>query len=171
MNNNVMTRPSEVVRDFLQGLLLGLPKGNMGAVDQHMTPDVEMIVVGTTSPELLEVLPWGGKHVGPEAVKKFFVDLLGRNVQVLTFGIDEIIEQDASVALFGVLQIQARQTGIVIESEYALRIKIRDGQIARYHLFENSYHVATAFRVAGAWEVETAEEGRRTVPAPTEGLM
>ena len=48
-----------------------------------MTPDVEMIVVGTTSPELLQVLPWTGKHVGSEAVKKFFVDLLGRNVPPL----------------------------------------------------------------------------------------
>jgi len=170
MNNNVMTKPSEVVRDFFQELFLGMPKGDLGAVDRHMTPDVEMIVVGTTSPELLRVLPWVGKHVGSEAVKKFFVDLLGRNFEVLDFGIDEIIEQDASAALFGVLKIQARQTGTVIESEYALRIKIRDGRIARYHLFENSYHIATAFRVAGAWEVETAEEGRRAVPALTEGL-
>jgi ketosteroid isomerase-like protein len=162
MSSNI-AKPSDVVRSYFQELLPGLPKGNMGAVDRHMTPDVEMIVVGTTSPELLRVLPWSGKHVGPEAVKKFFVDLLGRNVEVLDFGIDEIVEQDASAALFGTLRIQARQTGTVIESEYALRIKIRDGKIAFHHLFENSYHIATAFRVAGTWEVETAE-GRRTVP-------
>jgi hypothetical protein len=37
----------------------------MGAVDRHMTPDVEMIIVGMTSPELLQVIPWDGKHVGP----------------------------------------------------------------------------------------------------------
>ena len=170
MNNRIMTRPSEVVRDFFQELFAGLPEGEMGAVDRHLTPDVEMIVVGTTSPELLQVLPWSGKHVGPEAVKKFFVVLLGRNVEVLNFGIDEIIELNESAALFGTLKIRARQTGTVIESEYALRIKIRDDKIARYHLFENSYHIATAFRVAGAWEVETAEEGRRTVPATDEGL-
>jgi hypothetical protein len=49
MNNKVVTKPSEVVRDFFQELLVGLPKGNMGAVDRHMTPDVEMIIVGTPS--------------------------------------------------------------------------------------------------------------------------
>jgi hypothetical protein len=38
----------------------------MAAVDRHMTPNVEMIIVGTTSPELLQVIPWGGKHVGPD---------------------------------------------------------------------------------------------------------
>jgi hypothetical protein len=65
MNNKVMTKPSEVVRDFFQELVAGLPTGNMGAVDRHLTPDVEMIIVGTTSPELLQVIPWGGKHVGP----------------------------------------------------------------------------------------------------------
>jgi len=107
--------------------------------------------------------------VGSEAVKNFFVELLGRSVEVLDFGIDEIIEQDASAALFGTQRIRARQTGTAIEAEYALRIKIRDDKIARFHLFENSYHIATAFRVAGAWEIETAD-GRRTVPAMTTGL-
>src|SRR5262244_450128 len=168
MNNRLMTRPSEVVRDFFQELFAGLPKGNMGAVDRHLTPDVEMIVVGTTSPELLQVLPWSGKHVGRGAVKTFFTDLLGRNIEVLDFVIEEIIEQHESAALFGTLKIRARQTGTVIESEYALRIKTRDDKIARYHLFENSYHIATAVRVGGAWEIETAE-GHRTVPALTEG--
>src|SRR5262245_6671871 len=169
MNNKVMTKPSKVVRDFFQELVAGLPTGNMGAVDRHMAPDVEMIIIGTTSPELLQVLPWCGKHVGHEAVKNYFVDLLGRSVEVLDLPIDEIIEQDAAAALFGTLKVRARQTGTAIEFEYALRIKIRDAKIARFHLFENSYHVATAFRVAGAWEVETAE-GRRTVPPPAARL-
>jgi ketosteroid isomerase-like protein len=69
---------------------------------------------------------------GREAVTNSFVDLHGRSVEVLDFGIDEIIEQDASAALFGTFKIRAPQTGTAIESEYALRIKIRDGQIARY---------------------------------------
>src|SRR5262245_28359336 len=69
MNNNATPKPSVVVRDFFQELMLGLPKGNMGAIDRHMTADVEMIVIGTTSPELVQVLPWVGKHVGREAVK------------------------------------------------------------------------------------------------------
>jgi ketosteroid isomerase-like protein len=131
-----------------------------------MTHDVEMTIIGTTSQELLQVMTWSGLHVGPEAVKDFFLNLLGRSIEVLDFRIDEIIEQDASAALFGVLKVRARQTGAVVESEYALRIKLRDDKIARYHLFENSYHIASAFRVAGVWEVETAD-GLRTVPATT----
>jgi len=168
MKNEVTPKTSDVVRDFFQELFAGLPEGNLGAVDRHMTPDVEMIVVGTTSPELLQVLPWCGKHVGSEAVKNFFRHQLGPNIQILDFGIDEIIEQGASAALFGTFRIRARQTRTTIEAEYALRIKIRDGKIARYHLFENSYHIATAVRVGGAWEIETAE-GHRSVPALTEG--
>jgi hypothetical protein len=42
MNDKVMTKPSEVVRDFFQELVAGLPTGNMGAVDRHTSPDVEM---------------------------------------------------------------------------------------------------------------------------------
>jgi hypothetical protein len=30
MNDKVMTKPSEVVRDFFQELVVGLPTGNMG---------------------------------------------------------------------------------------------------------------------------------------------
>src|SRR5215813_8310938 len=162
-------RPSDVVGSFFQELFAGLPDGDMSAVDRHMTPDVEVIVVGTTSPELLQVLPWSGKHVGPEAVKTFFRQQLGPNIEVLDFGTDELIEQDASAAQFGTQRIRARKTGNVIQAWYALRIKIRDGKIALFHLFENSYYVATAVRVAGAWEVETAE-GRRTVPPRWERL-
>lgn len=167
MKSKVKTKPSKVVRDFFQELFAGVAKVNPAAVDRHMTSDVEMTVIGTTSPELLQVMTWAGKHVGRGAVKTFFTDLLGRNIEVLDFVIEEIIEQHESAALFGTLKVRARETAKTIESEYALRIKIRDDKIARYHLFENSYHIATAFRVAGAWEVETAEEGRRTVPALT----
>jgi ketosteroid isomerase-like protein len=166
MDNRIKTKPSTIVRNFFQELFAGLPAGDTSAVDRHMTHDVEMIVIGTTSRELLQVMTWSGMHVGPEAVKDFFLNLLGRSIEVLDFRIDEIIEQDAAAALFGTLKVRARQTGAVVESEYALRIKLHDDKIARYHLFENSYHIATAFRVAGAWDVETAE-GLRTVPATT----
>jgi ketosteroid isomerase-like protein len=117
----------------------------MGAVDRHLTPDVEMIIVRTSSPGAAPGHPLDGKHVGREAVTNSFVDLHGRSVEVLDFGIDEIIEQDASAALFGPFEIRAPQTGTAMESEDALRIKIRDGQIARYHLFENLYLMASAF--------------------------
>jgi hypothetical protein len=48
MNNQLMAEPCEVVRDFFQELVAGLFTGNMGAIDRHMTSDVEMIIVGTT---------------------------------------------------------------------------------------------------------------------------
>jgi len=56
-----------------------LPEGNTAAVDRHTTGDVEMIFIGTNSPELLQVLPRCGKHVGSEAVKDFFRYQLGPN--------------------------------------------------------------------------------------------
>jgi hypothetical protein len=36
-----MTKPSEVVREFFQGLVAGLPTGNMQAVDRHMTSGLD----------------------------------------------------------------------------------------------------------------------------------
>src|SRR5262245_6112464 len=122
-------KPSEIIGSFFQELLAGMPEGNMDAIDRYMTADVEMIVVGTTSPELLQVLPWCGKHVGSEAVKDFFGHQLGPNIEVLDFGTDELIEQDGSVAQFGTQRVRARKTGVVVEAEYALRIKVRDGKI------------------------------------------
>src|SRR5262245_15532014 len=105
---NEATKPSEVVRRFFTELLAGLPEGDMSAVDRYMTRDVELIVVGTTSAELLQVLPWSGEHTGSEAVKNFFLNQLGPSIEVLEFGTDEFIEQDASAAQFGTQRIRAR---------------------------------------------------------------
>jgi hypothetical protein len=84
-------------------------------------------------------------HVEREAVTNYFMDLHGRSVEVLDFGIDEIIEQDASVALFGTFKIRAADgyRDRVWSTRCASRFANR--QIARYHLFENSYLVASAF--------------------------
>jgi uncharacterized protein len=169
MGNELRIKPSVVVRDFFQELFDGLPQGDMTAVDRYMTPDVEAIVNGTTSPELIQIMTWAGKHVGSEAVKNFFIERMSRTVEILDVGTHEIIEQGTSAAFFGTLRIRARRTGAVIESEYALRIRIRDGKISEYHIFENTYHIAASFRVAGAWEVETAE-GLREVPRRAEDL-
>jgi hypothetical protein len=107
MNDKVMTKPSEVV----------LP-------GSRCRPAHRQHVCGRPAHDSRR-----GVRVEREAVTNYFVDVHGRSVEVLDFGIDEIIEQDASVALFGTFKIRARKMGTAIE--FGVRAARQDSRIAR----------------------------------------
>jgi hypothetical protein len=120
-------------RSFVTTFFNGLRARDMGAVDRYMAPDFDFVARAPGGDPLGVDGMWGARR-------------------------------SRTTSNRGPLrQLCARQTGVVIDSEYALRIRVRDGLIVRFHLFENSYHVAAAFRRNGAWEIETSE-GKRLVP-------
>jgi ketosteroid isomerase-like protein len=82
---------------------------------------------------------------------------------VLSFDAREFIAQDDAVAVFGHFRYRAVSTGKDMETDWAIRIRMKDGRIARYHFFEDTFAIAAAFRHGGSWDVENAGR-RRTVP-------
>jgi len=148
----------QAVRDFFQAF----KNGDLGAIERLTTPDVEWLVVGTHTSETVAALPWVGLHKGRDAVNKFFAALVS-SIEVITFDPQDYIAQGDAVAVFGYFKYRAVSTKKLMETDWAIKIRLRDGKIARYHFFEDTYAIAAAFRHSGSWEIENGGK-RRQVP-------
>ncbi len=89
------------------------------------------------------LVPWIGRRTGRCGVAQFFYDLR-EQVEPVRFDLHSIVvEKDRAVAL-GELASRVRDTGRVIESEFAIEFTVRDALIIRYRLYEDSFAVAQA---------------------------
>lgn len=148
----------QTIKDFFAAF----GRGDLGAIDRYFTADVEYVVIGAEVPGTLRAIPWAGLHRGREAVKSFF-GLLTGSIEVVSFEPSEFIAQGDAVAVFGHFRYRAVSTGKVMETDWAIRIRMENGQISHYHFYEDTFAIAAAFRHSGTWEVENAGS-QRTVP-------
>jgi ketosteroid isomerase-like protein len=147
--------------EIVQNFFAAFAQRDLSAIDRYFAPDVVYTVIGTQSPETVTAIPWIGEYHKREGAKEFLAHLL-RNIEIIGFGSQEFIEQGDMVAVFGTFMYRATSTGKRFDSNYAIKIKIRDGLIAEYFFHENTYAVAEAFRQSGTWEIENDGQ-RRTV--------
>lgn len=90
-------------------------------------------------------VPWTGTRSSRQEISAFFeifpkVLTAPESFAVTTRVVDG---QDAMVTadcVFGVLA-----TGRKFTNRYALHLRVQDGRITRYHMYENSYAIAEAF--------------------------
>lgn len=87
-----------------------------------------------------------------------------RNLEVTAIGPREVISEGNKAAAFGWFRLHALSTGRTADIAYAIRFELRDGLIVRYHLLENTFDVAGAFRSCGEWCLDT-DGAKRTVPS------
>ena len=148
---------TEIVRSFFEAFA----RRDLSAIERYFAPDLVYTVVGTPASATKAALPWIGEYRGREGAKEF-VAHLQRNIEIIGFGSQEFIEQGDLVAVFGTFMYRATSTGKRFDSNYAIKIKMRDGLIAEYFFHEDTYAVAEAFRHSGTWEIENDGE-RRTI--------
>jgi ketosteroid isomerase-like protein len=143
--------------DVVKGFFNAFVSGNIEAVAQCLTDDVEYLVNGDPS-DSISAIPWGGRFQGHDGFRKFVAGF-GASIEVLEITPQQYIAQDDAVAVFGHFKYRARPTQKIFESNFAINIKVRDGKIARYHFFEDTYNIVVAFRHGGSWDIEN--DGRR----------
>lgn len=118
-----------------------------GKVDQALsecaTTDLEWLVAIENS-ELNAEIPWTGiVHKGYDGFKELNEQLFGEFEAVLFEARDFFADGD-TVIVFGTFKFEHRQTGKIADSDFAVRITMRDGKMARGHFFENTFGVAAA---------------------------
>lgn len=102
------------------------------------------------APEARRAIPWIGTYHGPAGAREF-IGHLQRNIEIIGFGPQDIVDGGDKIAVFGSFSYRAASTGHRFDSDYAIRIVLRHGKFAEYTFFENTYAVAAAFRTAGSW--------------------
>ncbi len=90
-------------------------------------------------------LPWIGETRGKEAIFEF-LGVFGANLQTTKWDSTDAFASGDTVAVFGVMNGITPHSGKEIgEFTFALRAKVRDGQVVLWHWFEDSFAVSQAY--------------------------
>jgi glyoxylase-like metal-dependent hydrolase (beta-lactamase superfamily II) len=76
-----------------------------------------------------------------------------------------VISEGNRAAVFGWFELKAT-SGRFAKIGFSVNVETRDGLIVKYHFLENTFDVASAFRTAGDWTIET-DGSSKAVPALT----
>ena len=93
-------------------------------------------------------LPWIGTWEGKEAIFGF-LGTFSQNVQVTHWENQDAFASGDAVAVFGRMKLRLTASGAETdEFTFALRAKVRDGQVVLWNWFEDTYAVSQAFHAA-----------------------
>jgi ketosteroid isomerase-like protein len=160
---------AEIVDDYLDCVL----RKDHTAVDRFFHPDVEYMINGSPSPDrdatlpplstaCKSALPWLGYYRGKDALKGF-LEHMHRNLDVTAYGSRRVVSEGDRAAAFGWFRLHSLSTGRFADIGYAIYFELREGLIVKYHFIENTFDVASAFRVGGSWSIDT-DGARHDVP-------
>ena len=91
------------------------------------------------------VVPWIGRKVGRRAVADFV-----RNTRELLapvrFAVESVLADDSHAVIIGELASRVRATGKLIETAFAIVLRIHNGEITRFRMLEDSFAVSSSGR-------------------------
>ena len=125
--------------DTVMAFMGAMGSGDMDSMGALMADD--MVWQNEGDPDL----PWIGTWEGKEAIFGFLGDF-SQNVQVTHWENQDAFASGDTVAVFGRMKLLL--TGSSAETEeftFALRAKVRDGQVVLWNWFEDTYAVSQAF--------------------------
>lgn len=132
---------TERTRAAVTGLFDRLADGaSPDSLAAHFHPDVDWYIPGDTG-----TVPWIGRKVGRTGVAEFYQQLRDLTVPI-EFTIEQILVRDARCVVLGHLITEVKTTGRRIDSDFAFDLEVVDDLITRYHMFEDTWAVAAAFR-------------------------
>jgi len=125
--------------DTVMGFMEAMGGGDMDRMSGLMADDMVWHNEGDAS------LPWIGETKGKAAIFEF-LGVFSSNLQTTKWENTDAFAQGDTVAVFGVMNGVTRHSGQEIgDFTFALRAKVRDGQIVLWHWFEDSFAVSQAY--------------------------
>lgn len=88
-------------------------------------------------------VPWGGKHIGPDGVKRFFGQL-GENFELSGVSIKDRIASGDRVVMLGSFAGKGRKTGKTAETDFAWIWEVKDGKVVAYQGLFDTAAIVTA---------------------------
>lgn len=133
-----MDETSQASFDTVMAFMAAMNEGP-NAMSPLMADDMVWHNEGDTS------LPWIGETKGKEAIFEF-LGVFGANLQTTKWENTDAFASGDTVAVFGVMNgttpHSGKETG---DFSFALRAKVRDGQVVLWHWFEDSFAVSQAY--------------------------
>ncbi len=88
-------------------------------------------------------VPWIGRKHGRAGAADFYRQIQQRIISE-KFVVSDILADGNRVIALGELASRIRETGKLIETEFAFDLTVEDGQVIRFRMFEDSFAVAQA---------------------------
>ncbi|MEL7395851.1 MAG: nuclear transport factor 2 family protein [Pseudomonadota bacterium] len=134
-----MDARSQASFDTVMAFMGAMGSGDMDAMDKLMADDMVWHNEGDAS------LPWIGETVGKENIFEF-LGVFSSNLQVTEWENEDAFASGDTVAVFGrmngITTHSGQETG---EFTFALRAKVRDGQVVLWNWLEDSFALSQAY--------------------------
>jgi uncharacterized protein len=138
-----MDQQTKTSFDTVMGLMGAMGSGDMEKVGALMADDMVWHNEGDTT------IPWvHGGIQGKEAIFEF-LGVFGAGLQTTKWENTDAFASGDTVAVFGVMNGITTHSGKEIgDFSFALRAKVRDGQVVLWHWFEDSFALSKAYHTA-----------------------
>ncbi|MGR3513197.1 MAG: nuclear transport factor 2 family protein [Paracoccaceae bacterium] len=134
-----MDETSQASFDTVMAFMGAMGGGDMEKMSSLMADDMVWHNEGDST------LPWIGETKGKEAIFEF-LGVFGSNLQTTKWENTDAFASGDTVAVFGIMNGVTTASGQEIgEFTFALRAKVRDGQVVLWHWFEDSFAVSQAY--------------------------
>ncbi|WP_412562217.1 nuclear transport factor 2 family protein [Thalassobius sp. MITS945101] len=130
---------SQASLDTVMALMGAMGSGDMEAMGILMADDMVWMNEGDPN------IPWIGPWEGKEAIIGF-LGVFSQNFQTTKWVNTDVLASGDTVAIFGDMNGITTKSGKEIgEFTFALRAKVRNGQVVLWNWFEDSYAVSQAY--------------------------
>ena len=134
-----MDKTSQKSFDTVMACMTAMGGGDMKNMMALMADDMVWHNEGDAS------LPWIGETKGKAAILKF-LPIFGENFQTTKWENTDAFASGDTVAVFGRMNGITTKSGKEIgEFSFALRAKVKDGQVVLWNWFEDSFAVSQAY--------------------------
>lgn len=128
--------------DTVMAFMEAMGSGDMDKMSSLMADDMVWHNEGDKS------LPWIGETRGKKAIFEF-LGVFSQNLQTTKWENTDAFASGDTMAVFGVMNgVTTKSDKEIGEFSFALRAKVRDGQIVLWHWFEDSFAVSQAYHAS-----------------------
>jgi len=124
----------------VQSLYAAFGLGDIPTLLAALTDDVEWILPGPP-----ELIPFAGRHRGQEGVVQFFA-ALNETLEFEKLEAEDFFAKGDKVVVLGRSRTRMKSTARTVDNDWAAAITLRDGQVARYQIYEDTAALASALR-------------------------
>ncbi len=149
--------PAEVVLAILDN------PTDLDAVKESVAPDATYVSLSYDNPDLRKLMPWAGTSQGGAAAIVSTYARVGRYWANEGFEVEEVIEGDEKVALFGRFTYRSITLGKAVTSPFAILARVHDGRVTYMQFMEDTFGTAATFRAGGQAVFRADPEGGEVV--------
>jgi ketosteroid isomerase-like protein len=132
LTETIQTR--KIIDNFYQALA----KRELAVLTQLFAEDLDWDIPGNE-----EIAPWLGKRTSRKEIKEFF-KLLWQSVEPISAQIDHILVEGDFAIVTGYFSSRMNRSEQVYSSMFSAHFTVKDNEIVRYRLQEDSYGLVEA---------------------------